>query len=151
MQLKFLGYKVNESSMKVNDIPKGTVNFSINPNIQMDMKKDPKRLILAISLSVVGSEEKPSPFNLFVKLTGTFDIVEDDLDLNKMRIESSRILFPYVRAYISTYTALSGIAPYVLPIIDFEGAPVQKGAPIPPAQPKKSGIDAIKITPIDEV
>lgn len=118
----------------------------------MDIKKDPKRLVLAISVSVVGSEEKPSPFDLFAKITGTFDIVQDSLDINKMRIESSRVLFPYVRAYISTYTALSGIPPYVLPLIDFEGAPVQKGAPIPqPAQPKKSGIDAIKITPIDEV
>ena len=67
-----------------------------------------------------------------------------------MRIDSSRVLFPYVRAYVSTLTSLSGMPPYVLPLIDFEGAPVQKGVPMQNA-PKKSGIDGIKITPIDEV
>ena len=151
MKLKFIGYQVNESNYKLNDIPKGTVNFTVNPNIQMDIKKDPKKLLLAISVTVRGTEEKPAPFDLFTKITGTFDIVEDSLDINRMRIDSSRILFPYVRAYVSTLTSLSGMPPYVLPLIDFEGAPVQKGVPVPPTAPKKSGIDGIKITPIDEV
>ena len=150
MKLKFIGYQVNESNYKLNDIPKGTVNFTVNPNIQMDIKKDPKKLLLAISVTVRGTEEKPAPFDLFTKITGTFDIVEDSLDINRMRIDSSRVLFPYVRAYVSTLTSLSGMPPYVLPLIDFEGAPVQKGVPMQNA-PKKSGIDGIKITPIDEV
>lgn len=151
MKLKFVGYQVNESSFKVNEVPKGTVNFTVNPNIQMDIKKDPKKLLLAISVTVRGSEEKPAPFDMFVKIIGNFDILEDSLDINRMRIESSRVLFPYVRAFVSTYSALSGMPPYVLPLIDFEGAPVQKGVPPTQNPPKKSGIDGIKITPIDEV
>lgn len=151
MNLKFLGYKVNESNLKVNDVLKGTVNFTVNPSIQMDIKKDPKNLVLAISVRVVGSEEKPSPFDLFVKVTGNFAVTQDSFDINKMRIESSRVLFPYVRAYVSSLTALSGMPPYVLPLIDFD-APINQGAPQPPQNaPKKSGIDGIKITPIDEV
>ena len=154
MQLKFVGYRVESSSFKGNEIPKGTTNMTLNPNIQMDIKKDPKNLFLTITVSVIGSEEKPTPFDLSVRIKGTFSIVQDSLDINRMRIDSSRVLFPYVRAYISTYTALNGVPPYTLPLIDFESAPVNQGV-VPPPQPiqpsKKSGIDGIKIIPPDEV
>ncbi|MBR2481039.1 MAG: protein-export chaperone SecB, partial [Clostridia bacterium] len=64
-------------------------------------------------------------------------------------------LFPYVRAYVTTYTALNGIPPYVLPLIDFESAPVNLGAPPRPQpmpqQGKKSGIDGVKIIPPDSI
>lgn len=121
----------------------------------MDIKKDAKKFFLTITVSVASTEEKPTPFNLSVRIKGSFDVVEDSLDINKMRIDSSRLLFPYVRAYLTTYTALCGIPPYVLPTIDFESAPINQAVP-PKAQPiqqpaKNSGIDGIKIIPPDSI
>lgn len=151
MLLKFLGYRVENTSFKSNDIKKGTV-VSLNPNLQMDIKKDPKNLFLTITVSLQSTEEKPLPFDLLVRIKGSFEIVEDTLDINKMRIESSRVLFPYIRSYVTTFTALNGIPPYVLPIIDFETAPVGVAQqPKTSPAPKKSGIDGIKITPIDDI
>ena len=95
--LKFLGYRVEGSSFKNNEMKKGPV-ITLTPSIQMDIKKDPKNLTLTITVVVEGSEEKPTPFDLMVKIKGSFEIVEDSLDINKMRIESSRVLFPYVRS-----------------------------------------------------
>ena len=155
MLLRFVGYVVESSSFTRNELPKGTTNLVINPNIQMDIKKDAKKFFLTITVSVASTEEKPTPFNLSVRIKGSFDVVEDSLDINKMRIDSSRILFPYVRAYLTTYTALCGIPPYVLPTIDFESAPINQAVP-PKAQPiqqptKNSGIDGIKIIPPDSI
>lgn len=154
MQLKFVGYRVENSSFTANEIPKGTTNMTLNPNIQMDIKKDPKNLFLTITVSVMGSEDKPTPFDLSVRIKGSFAIVEDSLDINRMRIDSSRVLFPYVRAYIATYTALNGMPPYTLPLIDFEGTPVNKGVAPTPTTPqggKKSGIGEVKIIPPDSI
>ena len=153
--LKFLGYRVEGSSFKNNEMKKGPV-ITLTPNIQMDIKKDPKTLTLTITIVVEGTEEKPTPFDLMTRIKGSFEIVEDSLDINKMRIESSRVLFPYVRSYITTYTALCGIPPYILPVIDFEAAPIGR-APAPQAQPnqQKKGTDSnnnsIKIIPPDNI
>ena len=152
--LKFLGYRVEASSFKNNEMKKGPV-ITLTPNIQMDIKKDPKTLTLTITVVVEGTEEKPTPFDLMTRIKGSFEIVEDSLDINKMRIESSRVLFPYVRSYITTYTALCGIPPYILPVIDFEAAPIGR-APAPQAQPnqQKKGTDSnnsIKIIPPDNI
>ena len=153
MQLKFLGYRVESSSFKNNEIKKGTTNVTVNPNIQMDIKKDPKNLFLTITLNVQGTEEKVTPFDLSVRIKGIFEVVQDSLDIDKMRIESSRVLFPYVRSYVTTYTALCGIPPYVLPLIDFEGTPVNNAPKpqTPPPQNGKGGIEGIKITPLEDL
>ena len=153
--LKFLGYRVEGSSFKNNEMKKGPV-ITLTPNIQMDIKKDPKTLTLTITVVVEGTEEKPTPFDLMTRIKGSFEIVEDSLDINKMRIESSRVLFPYVRSYITTYTALCGIPPYILPVIDFEAAPIGR-APAPQAQGSNNGqapsssSSAIKIIPPDNI
>ncbi|MBR2480105.1 MAG: hypothetical protein IKB56_02240, partial [Clostridia bacterium] len=60
MLLKFIGYVVESSDFKRKEIPKGTTNLVVNPNIQMDIKKDAKNLFLTITVSVIGSEEKPT-------------------------------------------------------------------------------------------
>lgn len=152
MELKFLGYVVNESSLKLNQIPKGVTNFTVNPNIGFDIKKDPKKFTLGVTVAVKGTDEKPAPFDLFVKITGNFDIVHDSLNIDRMRIDASRILFPYVRSYVTAFTAISNMPPYNLPVIDFEQTPLNKQSPIPPQPPKKSsGIDGITIRPLDEV
>ena len=152
--LKFLGYRVEGSSFKNNEMKKGPV-ITLTPSIQMDIKKDPKNLTLTITIVVEGSEEKPTPFDLMVKIKGSFEIVEDSLDINKMRIESSRVLFPYVRSYVTTYTALCGIPPYILPVIDFDTAPIGRApAPQNPQAPQpqaKKGTDSIKIIPPDNI
>ncbi len=148
MLLKFLGYKVEASSFQNNEMKKGPI-ITLNPNIQMDIKKDPKNLFLTVTVTLQSTEEKPTPFDLMTRIKGSFEIVEDSLDINKMRIESSRVLFPYVRSYITTYTALAGIPPYILPVIDFENAPMGR-APAPQPQAKK-GTDSIKIIPPENI
>ncbi len=117
----------------------------------MDIKKDPKSVIITLSLTIKDSEEKPSPFDIFVRMQSYFMIIEDDVDINKMRIDCSRILFPYLRQYVSNLTMTCGLPPYYLPIINFDTAGVVGSAQyVPPQRPERPS-NEIKIIPPDTI
>lgn len=146
--LKFINYVINESSFKLNMIPQGVVNFQVNPNVRMDIKKENVNFVMVITVKIATTEERPTPFDLEVKATANF-LINGSTDVNEMRIEASRLFYPYIRSYILTLTANSNVPAYNLPVIDFaQAAPNPKtGAQRPP----KSPLDSIKIRPIDEV
>lgn len=56
-----------------------------------------------------------------VSMTGYFD-VNPDLDEEKkellIKMNAPAIMFPYIRAYISSLTGLSGLAPVIIPPIN---------------------------------
>lgn len=145
--LKFVNYVVNETKFKLNMIPQGVVNFQVNPNIRMDIKKEGVNFKLTVTLTIATSEERPTPFDLEVISTANF-IVDGTDSVNDMRIEASRIFYPYLRAYVATLTANSNVPAYTLPVINFaQTVPTN----VKPANANKSPLDSIKIRPIDEV
>ncbi len=146
--LKFINYVINETKFKLNMIPQGVVNFQVNPNVRMDIKKDATNFSLAVTVTISATEERPTPFDLEVKATANF-LINGASDVTEMRIEASRLFYPYIRAYISTLTASSNVPAYTLPVIDFAQAiPTSKKVG---AQQPRSPLDSIKIRPIDEV
>ena len=154
MNLKILNYIVNESHFKANPLPQGVTNFTIKPNIRMDIKKEARTLSLSVNVSVKGTETEPVPFDLDVKLTGNFAILSPAASVDELRIEASKTLYPYMRAYVATITANANIVPYSLPVIDFDNAvaTATKAAVgvSPQTNPAKRGVDAITIRPVDE-
>lgn len=154
MNLKILNYIVNESHFKANPLPQGVTNFTIKPNIRMDIKKEARTLSLSVNVSVKGTETEPVPFDLNVRLTGNFAILSPAASVDELRIEASKTLYPYMRAYVATITANANIVPYSLPVIDFDNAvaTATKAAVgvSPQTNPAKRGVDAITIRPVDE-
>lgn len=154
MNLKILNYIVNESHFKANPLPQGVTNFTIKPNIRMDIKKEARTLSLSVNVSVLGTETEPVPFDLDVRLTGNFAILSPAASVDELRIEASKTLYPYMRAYVATITANANIVPYSLPVIDFDNAvaTATKAAVgvSPQTNPAKRGVDAITIRPVDE-
>ncbi len=154
MNLKILNYIVNESHFKANPLPQGVTNFTIKPNIRMDIKKEARTLSLSVNVSVKGTETEPVPFDLDVRLTGNFAILSPAASVDELRIEASKTLYPYMRAYVATITANANIVPYSLPVIDFDNAvaTATKAAVgvSPQTNPAKRGVDAITIRPVDE-
>ena len=157
MYLKLLNYRINESSFKTNPIPPGVNNFRINPNIRMDIKKSPTDFFLMITASVKAQEGEKLPFEFEVKLSGNFKITDEQADVDAMRIEASKMLYPYIRSYIATMTAGANMMCYYLPLLDFDTAPATKQTertkPAAPGSPQNPGTkgDTIIIRPIDEV
>lgn len=156
MFLSLINYRITESHFKSNPIPKGIVNFRINPNIRMDVRKGAEDFVLAITVTVKGNENVQLPFEFEVKLVGNFKISDTTADVDQLRIEASKQLYPYLRGYVATMTANANIVSYHLPLIDFDKAQATKQtevkAPTPGTTPKppQKG-DTIIIRPIDEV
>ena len=57
------------------------------------------------------------PFSFSVSVTGHFQIDADDNDETKpfLNVNAVAILFPYVRALVTTYTANANVPPLILP------------------------------------
>lgn len=116
--IKFTGYKVTEMQFKLNNEVQGEKNFQINPKIRFDMKKDPQTLIMAVTVTIDKTQPTPVPFELNLVLVGSFN-VENETDLEEIRIRTSSTLFPYVRSTITSLTTAANIPAYYLPMIDF--------------------------------
>lgn len=116
--LKFLSYKVNEVTLKTNEEfveeKEGTpISLSIKPTITIEDKK------MNITLTVEifkNAKEKNYPFEMMVETTGFFEAEGEKPE--KFVKNAIAILYPYVRALVSTYTASANINPLILPAIN---------------------------------
>lgn len=116
--LKFEGYMVNEVYFKKNEKFKnnneGTpIDIQILPKV--NIKKDNMNIILNTEI-FTNAIEKNYPFEMKVRITGKF-IIKEELAQRFVK-NAIAILYPYVRAIISTYTASANINPLILPAIN---------------------------------
>jgi len=137
--IKFLGYKIGEMTLKLNGEVQGEKNFQINPKIRFDIKKDPQVLVMTVTVTIDKNQPTPVPFDLMLSLTGSFK-VENENNLDSLRVRASSIIFPYVRLTVSTLTSLAGMPPYYLPMIDFENQ-----------RPVESKSESVIIRPLEEL
>lgn len=69
-------------------------------------------------------KNESNDLNIVVKAIGIFEFDRDLPDKHKeifFNSSAPAILFPYIRAYITSLTALSGIQPIILPTINLSG------------------------------
>lgn len=107
-------------------IDNASIKFDKN-NIPKDMKVEIKRggskevdneyhFSIAVKVS-----DKEKGFELIAECSSVFEfdkaLTEEELE-RYAAVNAPAILFPYVRAYVSTLTSLSGITPIVLPTIN---------------------------------
>ena len=116
--LKFIRYEVNEIYFKKN------VNFQLNEEgTPIDLKIKPIINIndnnMNVTLQIIifeNAEQNNKPFEMKVNLTGYF--ITEGSNPEVLKANAIAILYPYVRAIVSTYTANANITPLVLPIIN---------------------------------
>lgn len=109
---KLKGFKVIHSEITLNSSFSKFENLKINFSIKGE--KDKSQFTLYLETEVFDSEK-----NLYIKVNteGYYEFSEDipSTNLGKFfTVNAPAILFPYVRAYISTLTSLSGIGGNVL-------------------------------------
>lgn len=117
--LKFGGYEVNTISFKRNEkfIPTKNTQLTLRPSIERKISKDDEnhyRVCLKFEIRTLPDQEMP--FSLKIALTGFFTLEGDNYSL--ISENSLAILFPYLRALISTITANANIPPIILPIVN---------------------------------
>lgn len=110
---------INEIKLINHNISGGP--FSIDPIINRNVSSiDDSKASVTYSLEISNTPEHPFPVDIFVSLTGVFDISKldkKDVD-NFLKIQSCQIIFPQIRSIVATLTASAFIQPILLPVID---------------------------------
>lgn len=114
-QFRFLDFKVVKSIYQI-DTQKFKQGGKLDVNFKFPTELDfvQKNLISFPMEVLIENEDK----SLRIQV-GIIGIFESDVDLTKeksfVEISAPAIIFPYIRAYVSNLTSMSGIQPILLP------------------------------------
>lgn len=120
-KFRFIGYKITDSSIKFE------MDKEIHSNLSIDIENtswsdiDEGKFNLELNVKIKDENEN---LNIQVKCLGLFEFEQQLNDSMKhifFNTNAPAILFPYLRAYISTLTSLSGLKTVLLPTIDLSG------------------------------
>lgn len=119
--LQLINYQIDDILFVINqkfNWPKGGV--TINPSFKRRIiEKDENSAIVSITIDIAKDESQP--FSLHLTVNGYFKL--DNWKETKdgqflMKNNTSAILFPYLRQAVSGITSMSGLPPYVLPVMN---------------------------------
>lgn len=115
--LRFENYIVKETKFVINETFSERKNvqlvFSIRPKVEIDKNK----LRISLETEIFEDAKKNDfPFEMYVSIIGKFNTSGGDV--NKFIPNAIAILYPYVRAIVSTYTAQANVNALILPPIN---------------------------------
>lgn len=123
MKYALRGITAEELNFNMNRIKMDKdTKFEIKPQFSRTVRRvqeNDKLWFLALEVKIESTEEAPKPFNLKARLVGVFEAeeVESDLDKQDLVINMTEIVYPYLRAAVSSLTANAFIQPLMLPVI----------------------------------
>lgn len=88
------------------------VEFKINKNISYNKNK----MIVDLNVKIFEKDDK-YPFYMSVSIKGFFTVENNDEKIN-FEPNAIAILYPYIRAIVSTYTANANVNSLILPTIN---------------------------------
>jgi preprotein translocase subunit SecB len=120
-KLIFKNYSIDSLNFEKNHSfthQKVNIDFNVTSDINTDADKNDATVTLNLEV-FKNYLEKDYPFHLEMSVTGFFS-VDPMADQNLRLIETNAvaILFPYLRALVSTITANANVAPLILPPIN---------------------------------
>lgn len=119
--INFLGYEVTNICFKKNRNYSGE-SVHIDTDLTAAVTTDQERESMDVELTLKlfsDAEEKGYPFSLDVSVLGKFKLENKQYaDIKLFQSNAIAILFPYVRALVTTYTANANVAPLILPTIN---------------------------------
>jgi len=91
------------------------MEFGIDPTGEFDKEQKLFTLTMLVAVS-----DKERNLDLSLRIRGFFNY--EATDMNELRtfigISAPALLFPYIRAYVSNITALSGMQPIIMPTLN---------------------------------
>lgn len=109
----------NEIRIVNHQLPVG--QFTADPKIHRTINKiDDVKTAVTYALELKSTDEHPFPADIFVSLTGVFDISKlDDSQVDDfIKVQTCQILFPQIRTIVSSLTSAALMPPLLLPIVD---------------------------------
>lgn len=117
-KFRFKGYKIIESQIVINPDEEISQNLNLKFERTIGVNEEGRDMRLDMVIKI---NDDNNALNISVRAHGFFEF---DLDLKQeekdifFNTSAPAILFPYVRAYITTLSSLSGIKPVILPTLN---------------------------------
>lgn len=112
-KINFLGFNILKSNFEIIKPIHNDVSLSVGFTPSGEIIKEEKKFILKLSVSITNE-----CINIKIDSVAHFDITDIGENYSFLYLNAPALLFPYLRAYISTLTNLSGIEPITLPTLN---------------------------------
>ena len=120
--ITFIDYKVVNVEFKLNQDFNWEKEIDLEINVESDqiLSDDKKQMVVILKVCVFDDKSESYPFKMFVELHGLFELSDDtsENNIDKYYTNGLAILYPYVRAIVSNYTASANIEPVILPTVN---------------------------------
>lgn len=130
--LQFKKYIVEEICYRANEsyvVPDGGTSLDFDFTTHSCFSEDNKKMDVVLSADIFKNAfQKNYPFEMSVSIKGFFCIEAGNEELHNFEANAIAILFPYIRAIVSTYTANANIAPVILPAMNINAYLKQKNS-----------------------
>ena len=116
--LTFCGFRVVNANFAINKkFDTVTEGFELEPSFYQSINHiADNRYSLMLSVMINSEKEgKVMPFDANVEIEGVFEIHGGDNPEALLRINATSILFPYLRAALSSLTLMANVSPVILP------------------------------------
>lgn len=120
-QFRFTQYSIKKSFIEIKD------SQPISDKLDVEIKQTPDSSLVNIGENKfsytleVDIKDENNVLAINVIIVGFFEFdsqIDNTIKENFFNINAPAILFPYIRAHITTLTSLSGIKPVILPTIN---------------------------------
>ena len=120
--LKLIGIRADELAFKLNNMRPASEKTQIQPAFSRQVRhavENRSRMFVTLTVKIEGTPERPTPFSVCVTMTGVFDIPvpEEGQAPREAVIAATALLYPYLRAAVTTLTTSALSAPIVLPVV----------------------------------
>lgn len=117
-KFRFKGYRIIESHIVTNTEEQTSQNLNVEFEQTIGVNEEEHNMRLEMTANI---SDENKVLNIKVKAQGFFEFETDLKPEEKdifFRTSAPAILFPYVRAYITTLSSLSGVKPVILPTLN---------------------------------
>ncbi len=115
------GIRADELSFKLNGVRLQEGKLDLKPTFSRKVRRtveNERVSFVTLSVQIAGTAESPKPFDLLVSMTGIFE--SDAATEEEKRfavVECTDLLFPYLRAAVTSLTSTALSTPVVLPVV----------------------------------
>ncbi len=93
------------------------IDFTVDP--QTTVGEDKKSMVVKLTVHIFKDAVKNNyPFEMSVTVEGFYRLEMQDEDILKYERNAIAILYPYIRAIVSNFTATANVNPLILPAIN---------------------------------
>lgn len=117
-KFRFKGYKIIESHIVTNPDEESSQNLNVEFEQTVGVDEEGHNMRLEMTANI---NDENNALDIKVMAQGFFEFDSDLKPKEKdqfFRTSAPAILFPYVRAYITTLSSLSGVKPVILPTLN---------------------------------